>query len=52
MPLIEYLKNKVNTYIDLWALEDLEYRVKLILKEREELKGLERKELKLAGLGF
>ena len=34
------------------ALEDLEYRVKLVLKEREELKGWSDKELKLAALAF
>jgi len=52
MDILESLKNGANRYIDNRALEDLEFRVKLVLKEREELKGWSDKELKLATLAF
>jgi preprotein translocase subunit SecA len=52
MDILEELKNGANRYIDSKALEDLEYRVKLVLKEREELKGWTDKELNLATLSF
>jgi len=52
MDILESLKNGANRYIDSWALEDLEYRVKLVLKEREELRNWSDQELKLAGLSF
>src|SRR6202042_1678803 len=48
----EKLRDGVNNYIDQQALDALGYRVKLILKEREELKGWTDKELKLASLAF
>jgi len=52
MDILESLKNGANRHIDQWALEDLEYRVKLVLKEREELHGWSDQELKLAALAF
>jgi len=52
MDIFEGLKDSANRYLDNWALEDLEYRVKLVLKEREELTGWSDQELKLAGLAF
>ncbi len=52
MDILENLKEGADRYIDAWALEDLEDRVKLVLKEREELKGWTDKELKLAALAF
>ncbi len=52
MPILENLKEGVNKFIDNLALADLEYRVKLVLKEREELKSWKDKELKLATLAF
>ncbi len=52
MDILGSLKEGANRYIDNWALEGLEYRVKLVLKEREELKGWSDQELKLAGLAF
>jgi preprotein translocase subunit SecA len=48
----EKLKDGVNNFIDQRALERLAYRVKLVLKEREELKGWTGRELKLAALAF
>ena len=52
MNFIEGLKDKVNKYIDGLALKSLENRVKMILKEREELKSWTDKELRLASLAF
>jgi preprotein translocase subunit SecA len=52
MSVLEDLKQNVDDFIDHRALADLEYRVKLILKEREELKSWTDKELKLAGTAF
>lgn len=52
MELVEKLKTSVDAFVDRLALEEQEYRVKLILKEREELKGWSDKELKLATLAF
>ena len=52
MDIIENLREGANRFIDSRALEDLEYRVKLVLKEREELKGWSDKELRLAGVAF
>jgi preprotein translocase subunit SecA len=52
MPFLEELKDSVDKYIDDLALQDLQYRVKLVLKEREELKGWTDNELRLAALAF
>lgn len=52
MQFIEGLKDKVNKYIDGLALKSLSNRVKIILKEREELKNWTDQELKLASLAF
>jgi len=52
MSIIDDLKDGINKAIDNWALADLEYRVKLIVREREELQGWSDKELRLAGLAF
>ncbi len=52
MSFVEDLKESTNKFIDNLALQDLEYRVKLILKEREELKSWSDKELKLATTAF
>ena len=52
MGFAENLKDSVNKYIDNSALTDLEYRVKLVLREREELKSWTDKELKLSTLAF
>lgn len=52
MSFVEDLKDNTNKFIDSLALQDLEYRVKLIMKEREELKAWTDKELKLATTAF
>lgn len=52
MGLIENLKNGVNRFIDQMEINDLEYRVKLVLREAEELKNWKESELKLAGVAF
>jgi preprotein translocase subunit SecA len=52
MAFLDNTKEKVDKFIDDLALEDLQYRVKLVLKEREELEGWSDKELKLAALAF
>lgn len=52
MPFLENLKDNFDSRLDTWALEELEYRVKLVIKEREELTGWTDKELKLASLAF
>lgn len=48
----EKLKNSFNKYLDNQALKDLEYRVRLVGREREELKSWTDKELRLASLAF
>ncbi len=52
MAFLEELKDSVDRYTDNLALEDLEYRVKLILREREELKAWTDSELRLATAAF
>ena len=52
MSFVEKLKDAVNNYIDSNALLDLQYRVKLVGRERKELEGWTDKELRLAGLAF
>lgn len=52
MGFIDSLKDKINGYIDTKALDSLEHRVDLILKNREELKSWTDKELRLATLAF
>ncbi len=52
MGLVEQLKDSVNNYIDSNALSDLQYRVKLVGRERKELENWSDKELRLAGLAF
>lgn len=52
MEFVEKLKEKVNDFVDGLALQNFEDRVKLVLREREELKGWTDKELKLATLAF
>ncbi|MDR3642169.1 MAG: preprotein translocase subunit SecA [Candidatus Doudnabacteria bacterium] len=52
MPALEELRQKVDDYIDHRALADLVYRVRLVLKEREELKNWSDKDLRLAGTAF
>jgi preprotein translocase subunit SecA len=52
MAFLDNIKDKADKYIDDLALEDLQYRVKLVLKEREELKNWSDKELRLASLAF
>lgn len=52
MAFLDNIKDSVDKYIDNLALEDLEYRVKLVLKEREELKTWTDKEIRLASLAF
>ncbi len=52
MGFVEKLKDSVNNYIDSNALSDLQYRVKLVGRERKELEGWTDKELRLAGLAF
>ncbi len=52
MSFIDNLKDEANSFIDRLALEDLEYRVKLVKREREELKSWSDKELRLAASAF
>ncbi len=52
MEFTENLKEKVNNFIDSIALQSFEDRVKLVMREREELKGWTDKELKLSTLAF
>lgn len=52
MAFLENIKDKVDKYIDNLALQDLEYRVKLVLKERKELVDWKDEELKLAATAF
>lgn len=52
MGFTENLKQKVNDYLDRRHLHRLEDKVKLIAKEREELKGWSEKELRLAAHAF
>lgn len=52
MSFIEDLKDNADKYIDNLALKDLEYRVKLVLKERQELESWTDNELNLARLAF
>jgi preprotein translocase subunit SecA len=52
MNFVDKLKAAANARIDQWAINDIEYRVKLVMKEREELEGWSDKELKLATLAF
>lgn len=52
MPLLEDLKDSVDRYSDSLVLRDLQSRVKLILREREELKDWTDRELRLATLAF
>lgn len=52
MEFVDDIKQSVNNFLDKLALEDLEYKVKLVLREREELKNWTDKELKLATLAF
>ena len=52
MSLIEKLKDGANEYLDNLSLDKLQYRVRLVAREREELKSWTDKELKLAALAF
>ncbi len=52
MSIIENLKQSVNRFVDNLAIHDLEYRVKLVMRERQELEGWHDRELKLATLAF
>ncbi len=52
MGFAENLKDAVNNYIDNKALSDLQYRVKLVVRERKELESWSDKELRLAALAF
>ena len=52
MSFVDDIRDQVDDYIDHKALEELQYRVRLVLKEREELKGWTDKELRLATLAF
>lgn len=52
MAFVEKIKDAVNRYIDAAALHDLDYKVKLVMREREELQGWSDKELRLATLAF
>ncbi len=46
------MKDGVNRFIDQMEINDLDYRVKLVLRERDELKSWTDRELKLATLAF
>jgi preprotein translocase subunit SecA len=48
----ENLKDDINRYIDNRALDEFQYKVKLVIREREELKSWSDKELKLAASVF
>ncbi len=52
MPFLEDIKDKVNKYIDDRALLELRDRVRLVVREREELKSWSDRELRLAALAF
>lgn len=52
MTFIDKIKSRVNRYLDAVALESLDDKVKLILRERQELQGWTDHELKLATLAF
>ncbi len=52
MSFIEELKDSANRYIDHRALAEIEYKVRLVLREREELKQWTDKELRIATLAF
>ncbi len=52
MSYIENLKQKVNRYLDGRYIHRLENKIKLIAREREELKSWSAKELRLAALAF
>ncbi len=52
MSLLEKIKKSVDNYVDNLALKDQEYRLKMILREREEYKSWTDKELRLATLAF
>ncbi len=52
MGFLEKLKDEVNAYLDAKALASLEYRVRLINREREGLKDWTDRELKLATLAI
>jgi preprotein translocase subunit SecA len=52
MATLENIRDSVDRFIDNRLLKDLEYRVKLVLNEREELKNWSDDELRLAALAF
>ncbi len=52
MGFVEKLKDGVNRFIDQMEINDLDYRVQLVLREREELKTWTDQELKLSTLAF
>lgn len=52
MSFLDEIKDSVNQYIDRKALAALQYRVKLVLREREALKDWSDAELKLAASAF
>jgi preprotein translocase subunit SecA len=52
MSFLEKIKNSVDEYVDGLAIKDLEYKVRMILREREEYKSWTDKELSLATLAF
>jgi preprotein translocase subunit SecA len=52
MSFVDKMKDAVNRFIDQMEINDLEYRIKLVLREREELKSWTDKELKLAAEAF
>ena len=52
MQFVDDLKQNVDDYLDHRALAELQYRVRLVLKEREELKSWSDSELRLAAAAF
>lgn len=52
MSFTDNLKDRADVVLDRWALEEIEYRVKLVEKEREELKSWSDKELRLSTVAF
>ncbi|MBI5530308.1 MAG: preprotein translocase subunit SecA [Candidatus Doudnabacteria bacterium] len=52
MSWVEKIKTSVDKYIDDLALRELQYRVKLVLRERAELQTWTDREIKLAALAF
>lgn len=52
MNLVENLKISFNNFLDNLALSELQERVRLVMREREELKAWTNEELKLATLAF